>query len=141
MGKKLNPLVKRQRALKATMAKYRDRPFSWDRNTTCIHLFAFHARRMGHRFEKVPKLAGPKDALRELKKRGWASVEAMLDDLLTPIPVAMMLPGDVSVLPGDDALGAIVISLGSTAIGYSEGAPGMTIFTEPGRVLEKAWRV
>lgn len=104
-------------------------------------MLRMHLVAMGHKVEKVPKLDGPIAAKRELKKRGYASVEAMLDDLLTPIPVAAMLPGDVSVLPDDDALGAVVISLGSTAIGYADGAEGMVLLTAPGAVLEKAWRV
>lgn len=140
--RKKKPLLKRHEALKATMDKFRHRPFDWKTGATCVHLLRFHLKKMGYKVEAVPKLDGPIAAKRELKKRGYASVEAMLDDLLTPIPVAAMLPGDVSVLPGDDALGAVVISLGSTAIGYAEGHDaGMTLFTDPGAVLQKAWRV
>lgn len=141
MARKLKPLIRRKRALDKVMDRYRHLPFSWKDNRTCIHMLATHLRAMGHKVPKVPKIDGPVAAKRELKKRGFASVEAMLDVLLERIPVAAMLPGDVSVLPGDDALGAVVISLGSTAIGYAEGVEGMTLFTEPGRLLEKAWRV
>lgn len=141
MARKLKPLIKRHRALEKVMARYRHLPFSWRHNRTCIHMLAMHLRAMGHKVEKVPKLDGPLAAKRELKKRGFATVEAMLDDLLTPIPVAAMLPGDVSVLPGDNGLGAVIISLGATAIGYTEGVEGMTLFTSPEAVLEKAWRV
>lgn len=142
MTKKMKPLLRRHKALEKVMARYRHLPFSWQHNRTCIHMLRMHLVAMGHKVEKVPKLNGPIAAKRELKKRGYASVEAMLDDLLEPIPVAAMLPGDVSVLPGDDALGAVVISLGSTAIGYAEGHDaGMTLFTDPGAVLQKAWRV
>jgi hypothetical protein len=141
MSRRKKPLIKRHDALQATMDKYRHRPFDWATGATCIHMFRFHARKMGHRIEAVPKLTGPIDARRELKKRGYDSVEAMFDDLLTPIPVAMMLPGDVSVLPDDSGLGGIIISLGASAIGYAEGAPGMTLFTQPAAVITKAWRV
>jgi hypothetical protein len=141
MAKKLKPLIRRHRALEKVMARYRNLPFSWAHNRTCIHMLRMHLVAMGHKLEKVPKLDGPIAAKRELKKRGWKSVEAMLDDLLEPIPVAAMLPGDVSIVPGDDGLEAVYISLGSTAIGYAEDVPGMTLFTNPGAVFEKAWRV
>lgn len=142
MRRRLKPLIRRQRALDATMAKYRARPFDWKTGATCIHMFRFHAKRMGHTVEAVPKLDGPVAAKRELKKRGYDSVEAMLDALIEPIPVAAMLPGDVSVLPDDSGLGGIVISLGATAIGYTEiSDQGMSLLTEPGAVLTKAWRV
>lgn len=141
MARKKPTLLKRHAALQKVMDRYRALPFSWQHNRTCVHMLAMHLRAMGYKPPKVPKLDGPIAAKRELKKHGWASVSAMLDDLLTPIPVAAMLPGDVSVLPGSDALGAVVISLGSTAVGYSEGVEGLALFTEPGKVLERAWRV
>lgn len=140
MAKKLKPLVKRQRALEATMKKYRNRSFSWDGSDTCIHMLRFHANKLGHKIERVPKLAGPLDAKRELKKRGWASVEDMLNDLFEPIPVARMLPGDVSILPDDSGLQAVVISLGDKVIGWHEEHEGMVVM-EPVGLLEKAWRV
>lgn len=136
----MKPLIRRQKALEATMAKYRARPFSWEDGATCVHMFRFHAKRMGVQIERVPRLTGPVSAKRELRKRGWDSVEDMLDALLTPIPVAKMLPGDVSVLPDDSGLGGIVISLGATAVGYTEVSDGgMSLLTDPGAVLEKAW--
>lgn len=141
MARKKKPLLKRHEALEATMERYRYRPFDWGTGATCIHMLRFHLKKMGHRVAAVPKLDGPVAAKRELKKRGFASVEEMLDDLLEPIPVAAMLPGDVSVVPDDSGLGAVYISLGSTAIGYAEGIEGMALFTEPGRVFQKAWRV
>lgn len=141
MAKRKKTMLKRHEALKATKARYGARPFDWETGATCIHMFRFHARKMGHKIEAIPKLTGPIDAKRELKKRGYDSVEAMLDALLTPIPVAAMLPGDVSVLPDDSGLGGIVISQGDTAIGYAEGVDGLVLFTEPARVVERAWRV
>lgn len=141
MSRKKKPLLKRHAALQSTMDRYRHRAFDWQTGATCIHLLRHHLKAMGYKVPAVPKLDGPITAKRELKKRGWGSVEAMLDELLEPIPVAAMLPGDVSVLPGEDGLGGVVISLGSTCIGYADGADGMVIFTQPGAVLEKAWRV
>ena len=137
----MKPLLKRHKALQKVMDRYRHLPFSWQHNRTCVHMLRMHLVAMGHRVEKVPRLDGPIAAKRELKKRGWDSVEAMLDALLEPIPVAAMLPGDVSVLPGEDSLGGVVISLGSSCVGYADGAEGMVLFTQPAAVLEKAWRV
>lgn len=135
-----NPLLRRHAALEATMARYRHRAFDWATGATCIHMLRFHLKKLGHKVPAVPKLDGPVAAKRELKKRGYASVSAMLDDLLEPIVVAAMLPGDVSVLPGEEGLEGVVISLGTTrAIGWHEDAEGMTVL-EIER-LEKAWRV
>lgn len=139
--RKKNPLVRRQEALTATMERYRHRAFDWETGATCVHMLRFHLKKMGHKVPAVPKLSGPVAAKRELKKRGWDSVEAMLDDLLEPIAVAAMLPGDVSVVPGEGGIEAVYISLGSTAIGYAEDVEGLALFTEPGKVFEKAWRV
>lgn len=134
-------MLKRHEALEETKAKFAHRSFDWQTGATCIHMLRFHLRRLGHKVPAIPKLDGPIAAKRELKKHGWNSVEAMLDELLTPISVAAMWPGDVSVLPGDNGLGGIVISLGDTAIGYAEDVPGLTLFTDPAKVLERAWRV
>ncbi len=141
MARKKKPLLKRHAALQKTMDRYRHLPFSWENNRTCIHMLRTHLTALGYELPRIAKLDGPVAAKRELKKRGWSSVTAMLDALLTPIPVAAMLPGDVSVLPGDEGLEAVVISLGATAIGYTEGEASMTLFTDPAKVLERAWRV
>lgn len=141
MAKKKPNIIRRHQALESTMQKYRDRPFSWEGNATCIHMMRHHLKRMGHQIERVPKLSGPVAAKRELKKRGWGSVAAMLDDLLEPIPVAMMLPGDVSILPDDSGLNGIVISVGAAKIiGWHEEAAGMVVM-EPTADLQRAWRV
>jgi hypothetical protein len=137
----VKPLLRRHKALQKVMDRYRHLPFSWQHNRTCVHMLRMHLVAMGHKVEKVPKLDGPIAAKRELKKRGWDSVEAMLDALLDRIPVAAMLPADVAVVPGDGGLEAVYISLGSTAIGYAEGIEGMGLMTNPGAVFEKAWRV
>ena len=105
MSRAKKPLLKRHAALEKVMARYRHLPFSWQHNRTCIHMLRMHIVALGNKVEKVPKLDGPLEAKRELKKRGWASVEAMLDEILEPIPVAAMLPRDVSVRPGQDGLG------------------------------------
>jgi hypothetical protein len=133
-------MIRRHNALEATMAKYRHRPFGWSSGATCIHMFRFHAKRMGRKIERVPRLDGPIAAKRELSKRGWESVEAMLNALLEPIAVAAMLPGDVSILPDDSGLDGIVISLGDKVIGWHEEAVGMVVM-EPVALLTKAWRV
>lgn len=136
----MNTMLRRQKALDATMAKYRYRPFDWDSGATCIHMFRFHANKLGHKLERVPKLRGPVEAKRELKRRGFTSVEAMLDKMLERIPVATMLPGDVSILADDSGLDGIVISVGEKVIGWHEDADGMVVM-EPVGLLTKAWRI
>jgi hypothetical protein len=138
--KKKKTLLKRQEALQATMDKFRGRPFDWETGATCIHMLRFHAKRLGHKLPAIPKLTGPLVAARELKKHGWNNVTEMLDELFEPIPVAAMLPGDISILPGDSGLEGVVLSLGEKVIGWHEESEGMVIM-QPIGLLEKAWRV
>lgn len=135
----MNPMLRRKRAIDATMAKYRYRAFDWERGATCVHMLRFHANRLGHKLPRVPKVSGPLAAKKALAKHGWDSVTEMLDALFEPIPVAAMLPGDVSVMPGEGGLEGVAISVGSKAIGWVETIETMALI-DPTK-LEKAWRL
>lgn len=103
MTRQLPELERRRRATAKTLAHYQERSFDWRRQATCLHMFRFHGRAMGHRFPRIPPIRSELRAMKELKARGHDSVTALVDTLLPRIAPAEMLLGDVAVLPGDDS--------------------------------------
>lgn len=141
MKTKLPDLVRRQNAVEATMAKYRARAFDWKGKATCLHMASFHLRRMGKRPPALPQVGSLLAAKRELAKRGWADVGAMLDGIgLERIAPAAMRLGDLAMLEDDSGLGGIVISASAgKVIGWNEAAEGMVVLI-PLEIVA-AWRV
>ena len=93
-----------------TDARFRSKPFDWRTAGTCIHLVRYHAKAMGHHVPIVPRFRSARGALRALKKTGFDTLPALLDDRFVPIPAARMRIGDVVALPGhDDRLPALAI--------------------------------
>ncbi len=135
----MNEMLRRQRAVEATLAKYRDAPFDWAAGKTCLHMARFHLRQMGHRPEGLPRIRSALAARRALDVRGWKHVGDMLDTLLPRIAAAQMVLGDVALLDSGDGFGAIVISLGGKVMGWHEDYAGMTAL-DPLR-MAGAWRV
>ncbi len=122
----MKDLLRRQRAVNATLTKYRDMPFDWRKGATCLHLARFHLKKMGHRPEKLPRIRSMLAARRALDVRSWADTGDMLATMLPEITPAEMLLGDIAVLKSGDDLGAITISLGGKVMGWHEDYPGMT---------------
>ena len=135
----MNDLLRRQEATKATLEKYRDKPFSWEDGHTCLHMLRYHLRQMGHKPESLPRIKSAIGAKRALEKRGWNDVGDMLDSILPRIQHATMLLGDVALFRSGDGFGAITISVGSKVLGWHEDVPGMTAL-QPVEI-EGAWRV
>lgn len=135
----MNDLLRRQKATEATLAKYRDKPFSWKDSNTCLHMLRFHLRQMGHKPEPLPRIRSAIGARRALDERGWQDVGDLLDTLLPRIPHASMLLGDVAMFRSGDGFGAITISVGGKVLGWHDDAPGMTAL-EPVEIAG-AWRV
>ena len=138
MPKRLPDLIRRQRALEKTVAKYRDRPHDW-RSVDCIRMLRSHLVAMGHkRLPKLPRYDSALGAKRALKEAGFGSVDALLDSLLPRIAPAMALPGDVLLARGDEGLGAVTLSVGLKAFGWHEDAPGATVLVL--HEIAGAWR-
>lgn len=118
----LPDLVRRQRATEATLAKYRERSLDWTKRVTCVHMARFHLRQMGHRPPPMPEFRSPLGARKAMKKRGWDSVEQMLDEVLPGARIApmSMLLGDLAVVRGDQGLDAILLHAGNEALGWHE---------------------
>lgn len=123
------------------MAKYRARALDWKTKATCLHMTWFHLRRMGKRPPALPQIGSLLAARRELDRRGWADVGAVLDALgLERIAPAAMRLGDLAMLEDDSGLGGIVISASAgKVIGWNEGATTMSVL-QPLEIVA-AWRV
>lgn len=135
----MNDLLRRKDATAATLAKYRDKPFSWRDGHTCLHMLRFHLRKMGYKPETLPRVRSALGARRALDDRGWKDVGDMLDTLLPRIAPAAMLLGDVALFRSEDGFGAITISLGGKVMGWHPDYDGMTAL-EPIEIAG-AWRV
>ncbi len=103
MTRRLPELERRRRATARTLAHYAERSFDWRRQATCLHMFRFHGKAMGHRFPRIPPIRSELRAIKELKARGHDSVIDLVDTLLPRIAPAQMRLGDVAALPGDDS--------------------------------------
>lgn len=106
-------LVRRVAAAQAIHDRVRGKPHRWARND-CGRMVGLHARNLGYKLE-LPRLDAyrtPAGALKWLKRRGYDSLEARLDDLWPRISPAAVLVGDVLALESVDALAALVIHMG-----------------------------
>lgn len=135
----MNEMLRRQKATEATLAKYRDKPFSWRDGNTCLHMLRFHLRQMGHKPETLPRIRSAIGARRALDQRGWTDVGDLLDTILPRIAPSAMLLGDVAMFRSADSFGAITVSLGGKVMGWSDAYDGMTAL-EPIEIAG-AWRV
>ena len=137
----MNVLVRRQRALQATIDRYGSRPFAWGA-VDCGRIIAFHLKQLGHkvRLSKAGQYRTALGAKSALRRIGYDSLPAAMDGHGLPrIPAASALLGDVVLVPGDDALGALGIYAGNGKyIGFHEDHERMVamIFT----AVDVAWR-
>lgn len=140
----MSDLLRRQKALAATIAKVKGKALDWGKGMTCVHMARFHLRQMGHRPESLPRIRSFIAARRALKSRGWGNVTDMLNAQpgLTPIAPAMMLPADLAVLESEDGIGAIFICAGPhKLIGWREDVPGAVVLDLSFDQISGAWRV
>lgn len=111
----MNVLVRRQRAVEATMAYVRGRKFRLGK-LDCARMTAFHLKQLGWRV-RLSKIGTYKTALgakAALKRIGCATVVDAIDALgLERIAPARALPGDVVSFPCDHELGALGIAVGN----------------------------
>lgn len=136
-------LIKRQRALAKTMARYRGRPFEWGR-FDCVAMARAHLTHMGHRnLPKLPRYRDAVGAMRAMKAQGWGSLAEMLDALLPRVIPAMMWSGDLVLLPNPDSkFDALAINVGHKVWGWHD-ANGLVepvpVITGNGEILG-VWR-
>lgn len=132
-------LIRRQRALEKTLAKYGGKPFQWG-TADCIAMARSHLVAMGHRrLPKLPRYRSAAEARTALKAQGHDSITSLLDRLLPRIVPAQALPGDFVLMQGDHGLGSVNISLGHKLAGWHEAEPAFTRRIIP-LEIEGAWR-
>lgn len=144
-------LAERAAATAQVAARFRARPFDWTTGGTCIHLARAQMRAMGHRPPPIPRFRSALGARRALAATGYADLAALLDSMLPPIAPALMWVGDIALMPSEDDLGAVVISLGQSGPGivgggqivggYHSTSLGTGIVNIEPLQFEKAWRV
>lgn len=137
-------LERRRIATQSTLDLFRGSSFAWgdDDALTCVHVAYWHLWMMGHELPALPTLKSPLAAKRALAKRGWDSVEAMLDSLLDRISPAMMLLGDLAVVPGQDGLDAILVSAGPLKLmGWHAESGEFVLYDNALAEITGAWRV
>ncbi len=142
----MKPLVRRQKAVKATLDRFGQRPFAWG-SADCVKLCAFHLRQLGHtvRLAGAGQYKSAIGAKAALKRKGFESVIEAVDALGLPrIAPAFALIGDIVSLPADDPLGGLCIFAGGDKFaGYHEAHPALVTMTPSMEALHNAiaWRV
>lgn len=135
----MNDLQRRVAATQATESRFRDRPFSWSRAATCIHLVRFHAARMGHRLPVVPGFRSALTARRALNATGFDTLPALLDAHFTAVPAAYLAVGDILAIPGDSGFEALLVKGGiDKFLGWHQDGRGCTIIAMSGDDIRQA---
>lgn len=136
-------MQRRMAATQATMAKFRDRPFSWADRATCIHMARFHMVQMGHKPPPLPQFRSALGAKRAMAERGWNGLADLFDAMgLLPVPAASLRLGDLATLPGDNGLDSVVVALGGGEFaGWREDVDGMTRTAGAVGMATGAWRL
>lgn len=138
----MNEIAKRVKATAATEKRFRDKPFDWAKNATCIHMMRYHAAKMGRQMPIVPRFRSAIGAKKKLLGMGYASVIEVMDEHFERIPPAFMRVGDMLALPGDEHFEALVIKGDRHKfLGWHETAPGCTIMEVDITQALGSWRV
>ncbi len=125
----MKPLYARAEATQKTFDKFKAKPFDWN-GATCSHVLRSHLRNMGKRPPKMPSFRSPIGAARALKEMGADDLAGLCRALgLVEIPPAMMVVGDIAILPGDEGrvdgiYAAIAICAGNKFMGWHEAGEG-----------------
>lgn len=132
-------LVRRQKALSKTMAKYRGVPFEWGK-ADCVKMLRSHLVAMGHKkLPKQPDYSTAVGAKQALKEMGFDSVAALLDSLLPKIAGAYALPGDIVLMGGLYGLDTVAISTGGGKVaGWHQDGTGVVV-VDP-EEIKGVWR-
>lgn len=139
----MSEMARRVAATRKTIAKY-EKPFSWSKRATCIHMARAHLRNMGHRPPPIPDFRSALGARTQLRKAGFPDLAGLFDSLLPRIAPAAMWVGDIALLAGDEMFGSICISdTAGSLIGWHEDDPSRV---RPQKVMSLndvigAWRV
>lgn len=136
-------LAERASATERTLARYRDKPFSW-RGANCIRLARAQAKEMGHAVPPVPVFRTALGAKRALAAKGAGSVTELLDKhFARHTAPAFALVGDLCVLSGEDGLEAVCIADGQgNLFGWHDAKPdGLSVIKFAQADIRTAWKL
>lgn len=136
-------LVRRLNAAQRTLDVWSRRPLKLG-TADCVRMAAAHLRLLGYRVKLPPSgsYRTVNSARKALAKMGHDLVAAALDAMgLERIAPAAAIVGDLVMLPSEDGLGGLAVSLGNGRLaGWHPDAPGGAVVCQPVEFVT-AWRV
>lgn len=140
MSVRVNPLVRRQKAVRATMARFAGREFALG-SVDCAKLAAFHLKQLGHkvRLSKAGHYKTLLGAQAALRRMGYETLPDALDGHgLTRIAPAFAVLGDIVTFESGFAIGALGIVHGNgNMLSFHESHAGLVVMSM-GRI-DAAW--
>ena len=138
----MKPLVRRQKAVQATMERFRGKGFSFG-SVDCAKLAAFHLKQMGHKVRlskagQYKTLLGAQAALRRL---GYETLpDAMDGHGFARIAPAAALMGDIVTFACDHPIGALGIVAGNGNMLCFHELHDQPVVMTMGQI-DAAWRI
>lgn len=138
----MKPLVRRQKAVEATMERFRGKGFAWG-SVDCAKMVAFHLKQLGHKV-RLSKAGGYTTALgarAACRRMGGETLPEVLDALgFTRITPASALLGDIVSFPSDHEIGALGIVVGNgNMMAFHEAHDQPVIMSM--NLIDAAWSV
>ena len=137
----MKPLVRRQKAVEATMAKFGGKTFYFA-SVDCANMIAFHLKQFGHKVRlskagQYKTLIGAQAALRRL---GYDTLPGAMDGHgFERIAPAFALLGDVVSCASEHPIGGLGIVVGGgNMAAFHEDYPGLVVMTMG--QIDIAWR-
>lgn len=138
----MNPLVRRQRAVQATMERFRGRAFAFG-SVDCAKLAAFHLKQMGHkvRLSKAGQYKTLRGATAALRRLGYDTLpDAMDGHGFERIAPASALMGDIVTFACDHPIGALGVVAGNGNMLCFHELHDQPVIMTMG-AIDVAWRV
>ncbi len=138
----MSTLLQRREVTQATLDHFAAKPFDWRAGATCVHLVRRQMIGMGHRPPPMRAFRSALTAKRALQSKGWKDLAHMMDSLLSAIPPARAILGDIVEMPSDDeTFGALAVVMGNGRIMGYLGESDLLTIAQPIVSPIAAWRV
>lgn len=138
----MKPLIRRQKAVEATMERFRGKAFAWG-SVDCAKMVAFHLKQLGIkvRLSKAGTYKTAIGARGALKRLGYDNLTAAMDGHgFERIAPAFAMMGDVVAFASDHEIGALGIVTGNgNMLAFHEAHDQPVVMTMSS--IDTAWRV